>query len=81
MELYLDSGFFVEPWKPSTRIERFHASLCVKWKTSAKTTAWTAATVYFEPPLGRERTMPGVRTKNSAAKYILITTYIMYTIS
>jgi hypothetical protein len=25
--------------------------------------------------------MPGVRTKNSAAKYILITTYIMYTIS
>ena len=42
--------------------------LCVSVKTRANTTACVRATVVREPPGGRERRTPGVRTKNSTAR-------------
>ena len=46
-----------------------HTILCVSAHTRPKTTAWVSATVVREPPGGRERRTPGVRTKKSTAAY------------
>ena len=43
--------------------------LLVKEKTRPKTTAWVRATVMAEPPGGKRRRTPGVRTKNSTTEY------------
>lgn len=43
----------------------FATSLWPRAQTTAKTTACVRATVVREPPAGRERRTPGVRTKNS----------------
>ena len=46
---------------------KFRMVVCVKWKTTAKTTAWVAATTNFPFPGGSETRTPGVRIKNNAA--------------
>ena len=46
-----------------------HTVLCVRAHTTPKTTACVSATVVREPPGGRERRTPGVRTKKRTAAY------------
>lgn len=52
---------------PSNLAPRRQTSLCVKWKRSAKTIAWTAATVNLLPPGGRRTRIAGVKRKNRIA--------------
>jgi hypothetical protein len=62
LHIVLDSGFLYAPVALST-------ILLVKEKTRPKTTAWVRATVMAEPPGGKRRRTPGVRTKNSTTEY------------
>jgi hypothetical protein len=57
---------FFPPYK------NFHAILYVKWNTIAKTTPWTSAFIFKEPPLGSDNKTPGVRIKNKKATNMLM---------